>query len=124
MGPQPPLFSASRQELKVWPYLRSIREVGVAILGQGGCLLDSSCGRVGPRANRCLKRPRAGPARAQPVTPPTPPPTSQVSFESRGAGASPDPAFWASSPAPTPQPRACVQFPGPFKEPGVCYSRL
>lgn len=54
----------------------------------------------GPRANRCLKRLGAGPARAQLVTPPTPAPTSQVTFgESRGAGASLDPAPLGSHPA-------------------------
>lgn len=66
--------------------------MGGADLGDGDCLLDGSCGRVGPRAHRCLKRLRAGPARAQPVTPPTPPSTSQVTFESRGAVGSLDPA--------------------------------
>lgn len=60
-----------------------IRDVGGAGLGYGGCLLDGSCSRVGPRANRCLKRLEAGPARAQPVTAPPPAPTSQVTLESQ-----------------------------------------
>lgn len=64
--------------------------MGGAGLGYGGCLLDGSCSRVGPRANRCLKRLEAGPARAQPVTSPPPAPTSQVTLESRGAGGSLD----------------------------------
>lgn len=41
-----------------------IQVVGGARSGRGGYLLGSSCDRVGPRANRCLRRLRAGPALA------------------------------------------------------------
>lgn len=60
-----------------------IQEVGGVRFGQGGCLLGGSRGRVGPRANRCLERLRAGPARAQPVAGrPGPRPARQVRFPS------------------------------------------
>lgn len=82
-------------------------------MGQGGCLLGGSCGRVGPRANRCLKRLRAGPARAQPVTRPPQSPPGRYGvgiWSSRKSRSLPNPTASRMRAAPWELPRSrCVE---------------